>query len=102
MKYAAILVELSYNTIYSPGAVAHFAKDNELLPGIGQDSTKAEVTLAMTRIRVSMARFGRNHEFPRTGDAFFTFPGLRPVPGWFGWRWKAAIGTPIKPKARTK
>ena len=94
MKYNKVLRELEENVIYSPGSMARFARDKDILPGIDENSNKADTRLAMQRVRISMGRFAKNHGFPQA-DGVVTLIGQAPVPGWFGWRWKASIGMPM-------
>ncbi len=87
MKYEHILQQLSEDEIYTPAMIAMFALEHELVEP--KDTTEAK--LIYQRIRIAMGRFSNNHQFPDEGDGFVTLKGQPPVPGWFGWRWIAAV-----------
>ena len=81
MKYLYIIESLQDNELYTASAIAAFADGNGLLfPDMGYHPQQ--------RVRVAMNRLSNYHTFPDNGDGFIYRTGQRPVPGWFGWRWK--------------
>jgi len=87
MKYKPILLQLDDDTLYSAAGIAIFAEQAEMVEGGDVEKRK----LNKQRIRVAMGRLCNNHFFPDEGDGQVRQEGQRPSPGWFGWRWKAAI-----------
>jgi hypothetical protein len=87
MKYHKILAELQEGELYTAAKIAEFAEAKGFISVGGL----AEVRLAKQRIRLAMGRFRTNHQFPKDGDGLVYHPGQAPTPGWFGWRWQAAI-----------
>ena len=45
----------------------------------------------MLRIRHTMARFAKNHDFPNEGDGTVVLFGQAPSFAWHGSRWKSAF-----------
>lgn len=87
MKYGVILEKLDPNALYTPATIAAFAEQVGLLDRSDQKQRR----LAKQRIRIALGRFSNNHNFPDEGDGMVTIRGQAPTPGWFGWRWQAAI-----------
>ena len=89
MKYAAHLLALEDETLYSPTVIVTVAEEKGLLQSDPEDAKarKAE----RLRIRHSVLRFAVNHLFPEKGDGFVYLPGLPPARGWYGWRWKKQV-----------
>ncbi len=87
LKYKLTIKHLIDEHIYSPATIAIYAGSNGLLKA----TDPAGIRLEKQRIRITMGRFSNNHDFPDQGDGIVTLPGQAPVPGWFGWRWKAAL-----------
>jgi len=87
MKYGRIIVKLDPNSLYTPATIAAFAEQIGLL----DHSDPNQRRLAKQRIRIALGRFSNNHNFPDEGDGMVTIRGQAPTPGWFGWRWQAAI-----------
>ncbi|MBO1320347.1 hypothetical protein [Acanthopleuribacter pedis] len=88
MKYSILIEQLDEDEIYTPATIADFA---EVSGFIDAPKDTNEYRLARQRVRIAMGRFSNNHRFPDEGDGFVTLKGQPPIPGWFGWRWKAAI-----------
>ena len=87
MKYNRILAGLKQAELYSAAKIALFAEEQ----GFISERDPNEVRLAKQRIRLAMGRFRTNHQFPKEGDGLVYNEGQAPTPGWFGWRWQAAI-----------
>ncbi len=87
MKYREILLRLEDHDLYTPATIARFAETLGLVEG----SEKADRRLLLQRIRITLCRFSNYHNFPDEGDGMITLRGQAPTPGWFGWRWKAAL-----------
>ena len=87
MKYRTILERLADDQLYTPASIAAFA----LTTGFIKPEDPDQIRLEKQRIRISMGRFSNNHDFPDEGDGMVTIKGQAPTPGWFGWRWKAAL-----------
>ena len=87
MKYKLLIESLDDDDLYTPGAIASYAEENGFIPPGGPDQKR----LYKQRIRIALGRFSNNHNFPDEGDGMVTVRGQAPTPGWFGWRWKAAI-----------
>lgn len=88
LKYRHLLEILEDDTIYSPGSIVRNGEEKGLL-SIPEGSE--ERNLQRLRIRHTLSRFARNHEFPRPGEGWVTLIGLAPTPGWRGSTWKAAL-----------
>jgi len=86
-KYGQILRKLEDDDLYTPASVADFAIEKGFIEG---EDAKA-LRLARQRVRIAMARWTDNKGFPDEGDGHVTLKGQAPTPGWFGWRWKAAL-----------
>ncbi len=87
MKYKGIIERLEEDDLYTPATIAAFAEKI----GFVKDQDQAQKRLAKQRIRIALGRFSNNHGFPDEGDGMVTIKGQSPTPGWFGWRWKAAL-----------
>jgi len=87
LKYQHILERLENDEIYSPAAISRFALERGLIDG----STSEERTAARHRVRIAMARLSNYHGFPDEGDALISLPRHRPMPAWYGWRWKLVM-----------
>ncbi len=89
MKYDRILTALDNEEIYSPAAIARFARDHGFLKG-----DEATIRLDMQRIRIALGRLSNNRSFPDEGDGLVAVKGQKPIPGWYGSRWKRAVSPP--------
>jgi len=87
MKYDKILAALAPGDLYSAAKVALFAEERGFLDAEDPEARQ----LSKQRIRLAMGRFRTNHEFPKEGDGLVYNQGQAPTPGWFGWRWQAAV-----------
>jgi hypothetical protein len=86
-KYAEIIRNLDPGVLYSGAAIANFAHEQGLITG-----TPASVRISKQRVRIAMNRLASIMDFPDEGDGFITISGQAPVPGWYGSRWKSAVG----------
>lgn len=89
MKYDHVLLRLDDEGLYTPADIADLA----MAMGVARQDPSVPATLMRTRVRITMGRYGKNHDFPPEGDGMIRRPGQAPTPAWRGWRWKA------KPKA---
>ncbi len=89
MKYKYLLEALDDGLIYCPAAIVSNAMALDIWRPLKNDETIQRQKL---RVRHSLARFSRNHDFPFEGDGLVMMAGQAPQRGWFGWRWKAACG----------
>ena len=89
MKYRDLLLSLEDDDIYTPSTIATLAKNRGMFESAWDDPKG--IRLEHQRIRITMGRFSNNNNFPDKGDGQVVVPGQPPIPGWFGWRWKAAI-----------
>ena len=87
MKYGRILQTLNEDELYTPATIAMIALKSDLC----QPANTKEAKRTYQRIRIALGRFSNNHHFPDEGDGIVTIKGQAPTPGWFGWRWKAAM-----------
>ena len=87
LKYKNILLQLQDHKLYSPATIAQFAEENQFFKSAEPQGQKLE----RQRIRIAMGRLSNSHRFPDEGDGQVKKPGQRPLPGWFGWRWKAVL-----------
>jgi hypothetical protein len=87
MKYKSLIEMLDEDQLYTPATIAAFAESKGFI------KTREAVVrrLEKQRIRIALGRFSNNHNFPDQGDGMVTIRGQAPTPGWFGWRWKAAL-----------
>ncbi|MDJ0835088.1 MAG: hypothetical protein QNK37_01145 [Acidobacteriota bacterium] len=74
MKYAQYIEALEDNRLYAAGTIPTVTNPIE-----------------RRRMRIAFIHFRKSRGFPDRGDGFLTIPGQAPFPGWFGWRWKAAL-----------
>ena len=88
-KYKDLLLSLEDDDIYTPSTIATLAKHCGMFKPEKEDPRARR--LEHHRIRITMGRFSNNNNFPNDGDGQVTVKGQPPIPGWFGWRWKAAI-----------
>ena len=91
MKYADLLRSLTPDELYSAGAIAHFARDSGYLD---RNFADVDLRLAMQRIRITMGRLIRSHDFPIDGDGYITLKHQMSCPAWFGWRWQRTCAEP--------
>ncbi len=96
MKHAHFLEHLQDDLIYSPATIvaAHLLK----VPDGGAQASPSSPTETKTfriRVRHSLARFAKNHDFPTEGDGPVSHPitGQAPMRGWTGKRWKNAAAS---------
>ena len=78
---------LEEDDLYTPATIASFAEEQGLITADNLTQRRLE----KQRMRISLGRFSNNHDFPDEGDGMVTIKGQAPTPGWFGWRWKAAL-----------
>jgi hypothetical protein len=86
MKYDWVLKALTDKQLYTPADIADLA----MAMGLGDQFPDEDQKLLRTRVRITMGRFGMNHQFPRGGDGMVVREGQAPTPGWLGSRWKGA------------
>jgi len=84
LKYDKVLMALEDDALYTPADIADLA----MAMGIGSKHPDANQKLAYTRVRITMGRFGKNHNFPMEGDGMIKRKGQAPTPAWLGRRWK--------------
>ena len=87
MKYNILIEALDDDQLYTPATIVNFALANKLIKA----TAPQDIRLERQRIRISLGRFSNNHQFPDEGDGMVKIKGQAPIPGWFGWRWKAAV-----------
>ncbi len=89
MKYAGLLRALDEEAIYCPASIV----ENALKAGVWRiDKLRGESPQRQKlRVRHSLARYSRNHDFPFEGDGQVFLKNQAPQRGWFGWRWKANL-----------
>ncbi len=87
MKYKKLIERLDEDELYTPASIAMFAVETDFLAAVDEDDLRLE----RQRVRIAMGRFSNNHAFPDEGDGMVTLRGQAPTPGWFGWRWQAAL-----------
>lgn len=96
MKHAHFLESLQDDLIYSPATIvaAYLLKVPD---GVAQasPSNPTETKTIRIRVRHSLARFAKNHDFPTEGDGPVSHPitGQAPMRGWTGKRWKKAAAS---------
>lgn len=88
MKYRDFLDILEEDAIYLPATIVDHGIKHGLVE-LFQDLEQAKKN--RLKIRHTLARFAKNHGFPEEGDGSIKMPGQTSMPGWFGWRWQAAI-----------
>ena len=94
MKYDIYLIILDDEAVYSPGAIAHQARD----AGLMKDLTGQDLKDAIRRARHSLNRFRVNHYFPEEGDGKVKIGNQSPAIGWTGKRWKDAVKAKALPR----
>lgn len=91
LKYTEVFTILEDNQLYSAASIVRLAEQRRLF------SRRRKLTLQVKkdglatvkrRIRLTLNRLQKNHQFPVEGDGLLTIPGQRPTAAWFGWRWK--------------
>ena len=87
LKYGEVLRALKDDTLYTPAKIAALA----LELGMIETHNKQRRDLDRQRIRIAMGRLSHNHAFPENGDGQVVLNRQRPIPGWFGWRWKKVL-----------
>lgn len=100
LKYGEILRALNDDTLYTPAKIAGLAQEL----GMIEVKDKKRGDLDRQRIRIAMGRLSHNHSFPENGDGQVILDRQRPIPGWYGWRWKKVLNrkrepTPFQRKA---
>jgi len=78
-KYANILMALDDHDLYTPASITWEA----VIRGFIEDNPTAK-----QRVRITLSRLSRNHQFPRKGDGQVSLRGQAPTVGWWGHRWK--------------
>lgn len=84
MKYKHIIAELDEDALYTSGSIALMAAERNMLP-------EGDLVKNRRRVRIALASFANAHNFPDEGDGIVFLKGQSPTPGWYGWRWKAAM-----------
>ena len=87
MKYNNLIEMLQEDDLYTPATITALAEARGMVTETDPDKRRLE----KQRIRISLGRFSNNHEFPDEGDGMVRVKGQAPTPGWFGWRWRAAL-----------
>ena len=87
LKYHYILASLADEELYSPASIARFALASGLITGRDPQERRT----ARQRVRIAMGRLSNYHAFPDEGDGCIVLPKHRPMPAWFGWRWKLVL-----------
>jgi hypothetical protein len=88
MKYRHFVMVLENDQLYCPASIV----DNAFRSGLSRRASKPDdYKKQRTRIRHTLARFSKNHDFPDMGDGMVRMPGQAPQRAWFGWRWKEAL-----------
>ncbi|CAM2068602.1 hypothetical protein SCOR_24745 [Sulfidibacter corallicola] len=87
MKYNKIIEKLVEDELYTPATIAALGEALGMVDTSDPEKRKRD----RQRIRIALGRFSNNHNFPDEGDGIVTLKGQAPTPGWFGWRWKAAL-----------
>lgn len=88
LKYKPYIMALDDNELYSPAKIVINGIEKNLMP---DNLTKEERNDLRRKIRHTLSRFRKSHQFPGEGDGFVELPGQSPTPAWFGWRWKDAV-----------
>jgi len=88
-KYAHILMALADHDLFTPAAIMLFAVEQKYIE---------DTFITRRRLRITMGKLSKNHEFPAKGDGIVTIPGQAPTIGWWGHRWKNFA----KPRVETK
>jgi len=89
-QYRPIIEALEKLDVYSPAKVAQFAKQRGLSKLAGRIASDTD-KLKHQRIRIALARYKNNHNFPEQGDGMVSMPKQPITPGWFGWRWQSPL-----------
>jgi len=78
--FRELVFRLNNSTLYSASCVALLAKRHGAIP---ENQTAVLVVL--------LDDISELKEFYKANDGMVQVAGLKPLQGWFGWRWKAAI-----------
>ena len=89
MKYDGLLRNLDDERLYCPATIVQHAL--EAGTWILNPNTDESAQRQRLRVRHSLARYSRNHNFPFEGDGLLFMKGQAPHRGWYGWRWKADL-----------
>lgn len=89
LKYRAFIDVLEEDLVYSPATIVRQGEVLGLLDLLLRGEDCRDVR---RKIRHTLARLSTNRGFPYEGDGWVEIPGQAPLRGWFGWRWKQAIG----------
>lgn len=87
-KYSQVYAVLENGELYSPGSIVNHAQAMGLLPALEPAALKQ----LKVKIRHTLLALARNRGFPSEGDGWVLIPGQKRLRGYFGWRWKAAVG----------
>lgn len=82
-KYAHFIELLAAFEIYSPASIVGLLIEQGHL-----GKRPADIKRQGQRIRVALVRLSHSRNFPTRGDGLVIVHGQRPLPGWYGWRWK--------------
>lgn len=91
LKYTRLLASLKDDVAYAPASIVQHA----IHAGLAEEILRSGETAFKVwnvKVRHTMARFAKNHGFPRQGDEMIMIPGQSLLVGWKGWRWKKAAG----------
>lgn len=80
---------LDFFGIYTPATIAMIMVEMGNLGGHGK-----VVRQRAYRIRIALTRVSHSRSFPTRGDGTIMLDGQRPIPGWYGWRWKKIYEEP--------
>ncbi len=86
-KYAHVLLALFDHDLYTPATIANFA----ISKGFVENTS-----LGRQRIRITLSRLSKSHNFPWKGDGYVKLGRQCWVPAWYGHRWKEAAKGFIK------
>ncbi len=89
LKYRAFIDGLADDQVYSPATIVRLGEGQGMLEGLSESGDPRELR---RKIRHTLARLSTNRGFPYEGDGWVEIPGQAPLRGWWGWRWKQAIG----------
>ena len=88
MKYRHYLTILDDDTLYSPASIVDWGVAHGLMePNLSEDERKD----IRRKIRHTLARFSKNHQFPDDGEGLVGMYGQAPIRAWTGRTWKGGL-----------